>query len=428
MAEENLDFNIEQLPFSLEAEQSVLGAILIEPECISRVLELLVPESFYRPQHQQLFSIMLGMFTSAQPIDFITVLEKAKAERIFASDGDAKVYLTQLVQVVPSAANVEAYAKLVQEKYYMRTLINVAKSIITNSEKSDADARGLMEFAEQKLYEIRQGKDATGLVKVDRAIFELYDKLQRISGDDKKQYVGIPTGFSALDSLTTGLNRTDLILLAARPAMGKSSFMMNIASNVAKQGHAVAIFSLEMSREQLITRMLSSDALIQVSQLRSGNLSVDDWTKLALSAQTIAKMPMYIDDTAGITVAEMKAKLRRIRNLGACYHRLPSVDVFGQTNDNRVTGSFRDHTKPKGNGKGTGCANHHPLSAFPEARISVPEIIVRYCLTYVSPVLSSRTPIWSCFCTVMNTITKTVRIRVSLSVSLPKTDMVLPIR
>ena len=139
MAEENLDFNIEQLPFSLEAEQSVLGAILIEPECISRVLELLVPESFYRPQHQQLFSIMLGMFTSAQPIDFITVLEKAKAERIFASDGDAKVYLTQLVQVVPSAANVEAYAKLVQEKYYMRTLINVAKSIITNSEKSDAE-------------------------------------------------------------------------------------------------------------------------------------------------------------------------------------------------------------------------------------------------------------------------------------------------
>lgn len=174
----------------------------------------------------------------------------------------------------------------------------------------------MWEFAEQKLYEIRQGKDATGLVKVDRAIFELYDKLQRISGDDKKQYVGIPTGFSALDSLTTGLNRTDLILLAARPAMGKSSFMMNIASNVAKQGHAVAIFSLEMSREQLITRMLSSDALIQVSQLRSGNLSVDDWTKLALSAQTIAKMPMYIDDTAGITVAEMKAKLRRIRNLG----------------------------------------------------------------------------------------------------------------
>ena len=292
MAEETIELGAEQLPFSLEAEQSVLGAILIEPECISRVLELLTPDSFYRPQHKQLFTIMLGMFTAAQPIDFVTVLEQAKADRIFASDGDAKVYLTQLVQVVPSASNVEAYAKLVQEKYYMRTLIDVAKSIITNSEKSDADARGLMEFAEQKLYEIRQGKDATGLVKVDRAIFELYDKLQRISGDDKNQYVGIPSGFSALDSLTTGLNRTDLILLAARPAMGKSTFVMNIATNVAKQGHAVAVFSLEMSREQLISRMLSADALIQGSQLRTGNLSVDEWTKVAVSAQNIARMPM----------------------------------------------------------------------------------------------------------------------------------------
>jgi len=269
---------------------------------------------------------MLGMFTAAQPIDFVTVLEQAKADRIFASDGDAKVYLTQLVQVVPSASNVEAYAKLVQEKYYMRTLIDVAKSIITNSEKSDADARGLMEFAEQKLYEIRQGKDATGLVKVDRAIFELYDKLQRISGDDKNQYVGIPSGFSALDSLTTGLNRTDLILLAARPAMGKSTFVMNIATNVAKQGHAVAVFSLEMSR----------DALIQGSQLRTGNLSVDEWTKVAVSAQNIARMPMYIDDSAGITVAEMKAKLRRVPNLGLVVIDYLQLMSSGRRIDNRV--------------------------------------------------------------------------------------------
>ena len=338
MAEQQTDlsFGTVNMPYNLEAEQSVLGAILIEPECISKVLELLVPESFYRPQHQQLFSIMLGMFTSAQPIDFITVLERAKAEQVFFSESDAKVYLTQLVQVVPSAANVEAYAKLVQEKYYMRSLVNVAKNIITNSEKSDADARGLMEFAEHKLYEIRQGKDASGLVKVDRAIFELYDKLQRISGDDRNQFVGIPTGFSALDSLTTGLNRTDLILLAARPAMGKSTFVMNIATNVAKQGYSVAVFSLEMSREQLVSRMLSADALIQGSQLRTGNLSVDDWTRLAVSAQSIARMPMYIDDSAGITVAEMKAKLRRIPNLGLVVIDYLQLMSSGRRIENRV--------------------------------------------------------------------------------------------
>ena len=313
MAEENLDFNIEQLPFSLEAEQSVLGAILIEPECISRVLELLVPESFYRPQHQQLFSIMLGMFTSAQPIDFITVLEKAKAERIFASDGDAKGYLTQLVQVVPSAANVEAYAKLVQEKYYMRTLINVAKSIITNSEKSDADARGLMEFAEQKLYEIRQGKDATGLVKVDRAIFELYDKLQRISGDDKKQYVGIPTGFSALDSLTTGLNRTDLILLAARPAMGKTAFVLSMAKNIAvNYRNPVAVFSLEMSNVQLVNRLISNACEIPSEKIKSGQLADYEWQQLDYKLRDLLDAPLYVDDTPSLSVFELRTKARRL--------------------------------------------------------------------------------------------------------------------
>ena len=150
------------------------------------------------------------------------------------------------------------------------------------------------------------------------------------------QYVGIPTGFSALDTITTGLNRTDLILLAARPAMGKSTFVMNIATNVAKQGHAVAVFSLEMSREQLISRMLSADALIQGSQLRTGNLSVDEWTKVAVSAQNIARMPMYIDDSAGITVAEMKAKLRRVPNLGLVIIDYLQLMSSGRRIENRV--------------------------------------------------------------------------------------------
>ena len=245
-------------PNHMEAERAVLGSMMRSGEAVLLAQESLSSEDFYDPANAEIFSAMLAIAALGRPVDLVTLDEELRRRgRLDALGGiDA---LVELSRSVPSAANVEAYAKLVQEKYYMRTLIGVAKSIISNSEKSDADARGLMEFAEQKLYEIRQGKDATGLVKVDRAIFELYDKLQRISGDDRNQYVGIPTGFSALDTITTGLNRTDLILLAARPAMGKSTFVMNIATNVAKQGHAVAVFSLEMSREQLISRMLSAD-------------------------------------------------------------------------------------------------------------------------------------------------------------------------
>ncbi len=338
MAEQALTdgLELENLPFSMDAEQSVLGAVLLDPDCLNAVLEYVGPDSFYRKQHQQIFSIMLGMFTAAQPIDVITVLERVKAEGVFASDGDARVYLTQLAQVVPSTANVTSYAKVVQEKYYLRSMIGLAKEVIEDSTKSEMDARGIMELAEQKLYQMRQGRDASGLVRVDKAIFELYDKLQRLSGEEKNQFAGIPSGFSALDHLTTGLNRSDLILLAARPAMGKTSFAMNLAANVAKQGFAVAVFSLEMSREQLVSRLLSSDALIQSSLLRTGNLSVDDWTKLAVSAQSIAKMPLYIDDTAGITIPEIKAKLRRLPNLGLVIIDYLQLMSSGRRIDNRV--------------------------------------------------------------------------------------------
>lgn len=336
MAEDFLMENSPALPFSMEAEQSVLGAILLDPECLSSVLEYLSPESFYRQQHKQLFSIMLGMFTSAQPIDVITVLEQAKREEVFPGENEAKVYLMQLAQTVPSTANVLSYAKTVQEKYYMRTLIGVAQDIISHSGEPQTDARTLMEFAEQKLFQIRQGKDANGLVKADRAVFDLYDKLQRLSGDEKSGLAGIPSGFSALDNMTSGLNRSDLILLAARPAMGKSTFAFNIAMNVAKKDFTVAVFSLEMSREQVVSKFLSTEALVQSNALRTGNLSVEEWTRLAVAAQTIAKLDLYIDDSPGITVAEMKAKLRRLPKIDLVvidYLRLMSS---GRRIENRV--------------------------------------------------------------------------------------------
>ena len=188
----------QQLPYSLEAEQSVLGAILIDPACITRVMEYIKPESFYRPQHQELFSVLTRMFVSSQTIDFITVLEMAKREGIFDTDEDAKIYLTQLAQIVPSTANVESYAKIVQEKSYFRSLILASQKVIDLSRDGSTDACTLLDMAEQSIFDIRQGRDASGLTRIDEIILQTYDRLQKLSGEDKEKYMGLPTGFAAL--------------------------------------------------------------------------------------------------------------------------------------------------------------------------------------------------------------------------------------
>ena len=327
-----------ELPYSAEAEQSVLGAMLIEPSCISTVLQYITsPECFYRPQHRELFSIMLQMFTVGENIDFITVLEKARAQSVFASEEDAKVYLTQLVQIVPSISNVESYAVIVQEKYYVRSLMYAAKDVIGMARDPQVDAKTLLDNAEHKIFSIRQGREASGLVPIEEVILATYDQLQRLSGDEKDEYTGTPSGYSQLDAITTGLNKSDLILLAARPAMGKTAFALNIATNVAARAKKpVAIFSLEMSREQLVMRVLSSEASIQSQLLRTGSLSSSDWERLALSAQMLSSSPIYIDDTPGITVAEMKAKLRRVRDLGLVVIDYLQLMSSGRRIDNRV--------------------------------------------------------------------------------------------
>ena len=311
------DLNGLNLPFNLEAEQSVLGAILVDASCLAAVMDDLRPDNFYRPENARLFEIMIRQFTTAQPIDFVTVLELSCAEDVFPSDADAKVYLAQLIQIVPSTANVGAYAKIVKEKSYVRSLMMAAQEIIENARDAGNDAQTLMDAAEQKIFDIRQGRDSSKLQRIDSIVLSIYAKLQGLSGDDKADYMGIPTGFAALDRVMTGLNKSDLILLAARPAMGKTSFALNIATNVAmKAGKKVAVFSLEMSAEQLVERILSSDALVQGNKMRTGELSVEDWVRIASAAQNIAKAPIYIDDTAGITVPEMKSRLRRVKDLG----------------------------------------------------------------------------------------------------------------
>ncbi|MDL2234482.1 replicative DNA helicase, partial [Ruminococcaceae bacterium OttesenSCG-928-L11] len=247
------DFYGQDLPFNLEAEQSVLGAVLVDASCLSAVMDYVKPESFYNQANARLFEIMIQLFAGGQVIDHVTVLEHAIGERVFDNDSDARIYLANLIQILPSTANVEAYAKIVQEKYYVRSLILAAREIIDNSREGQADAQLLMDSAEQKIYDIRQGRETAKLHRIDSVLVEIYDKLQRLSGEDRDKYTGITTGFADLDRILTGLNRSDLILLAARPGMGKSAFALNVATAVAQKAKKKAIyFSLEMSNEQLV--------------------------------------------------------------------------------------------------------------------------------------------------------------------------------
>ena len=325
------------LPHSVEAEQSVLGAILLDPGCISTALEYIKSDSFYLKQHQQLFSLMISMFSTAKSIDYVTVLNEAVAAQIFDSEQSAKVYLAQLMELVPSTANVESYCRIVQERHYLRSLMQVAHEIIDSVNESQGDAKNLLDLAEQRIFDIRQGRDATGLTKINDVIIQAYDQLQKLSSEDRNQYLGLKTGFSALDRITTGLNKSDLILIAARPAMGKTAFVLNIASNVAKlSGKQVAIFSLEMSKEQLVSRMLSSEARISGHNLRMGTLSTEEWVRLASAAEILSQTEIYLDDIPSATVADMKAKLRRLPNLGLVVIDYLQLMTTGSRNDNRV--------------------------------------------------------------------------------------------
>ncbi|MEG2295684.1 MAG: replicative DNA helicase, partial [Oscillospiraceae bacterium] len=328
----------ENLPYSLEAEQSILGSILIDPSCINIVMQYLKPRSFFINRHGELYALLISMATNSQTIDIITVLNAVRQEGIFQTDEDAKIYLSQLAQIVPSTTNIESYTKIVQEKFYIRTLMTTARDIFDNCASSSADVSTLLDDAEQKIFDIRQGKETKGLIHIRDILIQAYDSLQKISGEDSEKYAGLSSGFKGLDRVISGLNPSDLILLAARPAMGKTSFALNIATNVAKLDRkVVAVFSLEMSKEQLVLRMLSSESQIQGNQFKSGNLSPDDWIRIAQSASLLSKLNLYIDDSAGITVPEIKAKLRRMKNLGlVVIDYLQLMSSSGRRNENRV--------------------------------------------------------------------------------------------
>ncbi|MEG0910982.1 MAG: replicative DNA helicase [Ruthenibacterium sp.] len=316
MANRDMNLSLESLgvnlPYSMEAEQAVLGTALLDSDVIPKMVESLRPEMFYARQNGEIFSEIVRLFTNGAPIDFVTLLGAVQDASVFDTEDAAKVYLTTVAETVPSISHTDSYIKIIHEKYLVRRLMNAAKGILERTgEESDADM--LLESAEQEIYEIRSGRDSSALTPISSVILDTYAYLQEISGPNREQYLGIPTGYTFLDTMLTGLGRSDLIILAARPGMGKTSFALNIATNVAKKQHVpVAVFSLEMTKSQLVSRILSSEAAIDSQAFRTGGLSTSDWADLAQASEIMAKTNIYLDDTSNITIPEMKAKIRRI--------------------------------------------------------------------------------------------------------------------
>lgn len=325
------------LPFSLEAEQAVLGAVLLDPTCISAVTMILKPDYFYLPQHKAIFSTIIGLDAShGGKIDALLVLDALRKEKIF-DDEAGKTYLMQLSKIVPSTANVDSYAKIVREKYYIRSLIIAAGEITETATASGQTADELLDMAEQRIYDIRQGKTVVGPSKISDVISTVYQNLYNLSQLDKNEYAGFKTGFSELDKRITGLNRSDMIIVGARPAMGKTSFALNIARNVAVYGKKkVLFFSLEMSKEQLAQRVLSTEARIQSTKFRTGNLSPEEWQHIAEASVFLSDVELYFDDTANITVPEMKARARQLKDVDCIVIDYLQLMKSSKKTDNRV--------------------------------------------------------------------------------------------
>ncbi len=315
---DTLLFDKIQEPYSMDAEQAVLGAILIDTNCFDRVSGILrTADCFYIPQHKAIYTIIANLKLLNQKVDALIVAEELRRNGTY-DEASGKNYLAQLAQSVPSVANVENYAKIIREKYYLRTLMDAASEMLKNAADEELPADTIMDAAEQKIYNIRQGtKDNEPTRLSDIITNEVYDNLQKLTDPAlAAEYKGIPTGFSLLDKYMTGLNKSDLILIGARPAMGKTSFALNIARNVAVQAKKkVVFFSLEMGKEQLAQRILSTEARVESQKMRTGELTDDDWQRIAQATVSLNEAELYFDDTANITVPEMKARVRKMRDV-----------------------------------------------------------------------------------------------------------------
>lgn len=315
MPTETDELLLRQLPHSVEAEQAVLGSMLIDPRCVSEVIDKLRPDDFYLRQNKEIYETIYSMFNYSLTIDPVTVLENMKQNGYY-DENQSRGYLLQLMDTTPTAANVGEYIEIIKDKTLLRRVAEAAGDLTAMIQEGTATGQDILEAAEQRIYAIRQGRAARGLIPISEVIIDVYDRLEELAASDSA-IPGLSTGLRDLDRAISGLNNSDLILLAARPGMGKTSMALNILLDAGKRsGKKVAFFSLEMSREQLALRLISSECFVDNKKLVTGKLSDEDWESVAAAADSLNRSTILIDDDSNITVADILAKCRRVEDLG----------------------------------------------------------------------------------------------------------------
>ena len=326
---------IRKQPFSMIAEQSLLGSVLIDPECLNQIAGEIAPEDFYISEHSKIFDAMLGLYRVNGVIDIVTLIDQLVQGGVYDKSG-GEDYIRTLGEVVPSALNIKDYAKIVKDKSVLRKLIEVSGDISDKAYSEQDSVDNILENAEKSIFDIAQKKETKNFTHIKDALMQVYDHLHELN-TNKEATQGVATGFAGLDGVLAGMGKSDLIIVGARPGMGKTSFVLNVGTNVARAtGKAVCIFSLEMSAEQLVTRVVSSEAMIDSHKLRTGELAPEDWNALAHTSEWLSKCNILIDDTAGITVMGMKSKLRRVDNLGLVVIDYLQLMQSDRKSDNRA--------------------------------------------------------------------------------------------
>ncbi|WP_246042189.1 replicative DNA helicase [Cohnella pontilimi] len=299
-------------PQNLEAEQAVLGAILLETEALITAMERIRAEDFYSVAHQRIYEAIVSLNEDSEPIDLITLTARLRDQGQLEEVGGVS-YMAKLAAAVPTAANVEYYAQIVEEKSMLRRLIRTATNIVSSGYAEGDDVGALLSDAEQRILALSNQRASTGFISIRDVLMDVFERVEFLF-NHKGGVTGIPSGFPDLDKMTSGFQRSDLIIVAARPSVGKTAFALNIAQNVAvRANETVAIFSLEMSASQLVQRMICAEANVDAGRMRTGFLEGDDWEKLSMAIGSLSEAQVYIDDTPGITVADIRAKCRRLK-------------------------------------------------------------------------------------------------------------------